>query len=171
MQSSSQMKQPKIERHNAEKVPYTFFDCICRFLYIIGIQTVRILRRSHRRISSVLKPVGILVCYLYSITLGKQLFKIKKELSFLKLSLNSAERNLKEAKKQGFFYSVYGYFRTIHGNFALHRHFVCSILNFVVPVGSIVLLVVAVHYWNGLNFGLSLSKTGTATCRLIKSPG
>lgn len=161
MQSSHQKKQIKIKRHSAKKVIRTFFDCMCHFLYVVGIQTVRILRRIRRRILFFLAPFAVLLRYIYTNTIGMQLQKIKKELSFLQLSFAGAKKNIKNAKEQGFFHAIREYFRTLHGNFALHRNFAFSVLNIAVPIGSIFILFSAINYWNGLNFGLIFSNNGT----------
>lgn len=160
MRSSRQNKKRVEKRHSAVKGFYTFFDCMCRFLYIVGIQSIRILRRIRRKISIYLMPIALLIRHVYSITIGKQLQRIKKEISFLRMSIAGAKKNIKEAKKQGTAHAMGETFHTLHGSFALHKGILFTLLNIAVPVCCAFILFSVVHYWNGINYGLILTNNG-----------
>ena len=136
------------------------FDCACRFVYIVGIQTVRIFRRIHRRCLSYLRPVGFLIRHLYLITLGKQFYRIGTEIASLRLSAFHMGRRVKKAKQKSFFSACRMFFRSLHGDVASHRGFVCTVLNFAAPVACILIFCSAARYWSGKNFSLILSNQG-----------
>lgn len=157
---SSHENMPKVKRYHAVMSFGASLNCMCRFLYIVGVQTIRIFRRIRRKTTYYLHPIALILYHLYSISLGRQLRKIKREISFLKLSIAGSRQKVKDAKQHGFGYACHEFLHTLHGNFSLHKRFVCSALNFVIPICSVLILFVAIQYLNGLNFGLILTNNG-----------
>jgi hypothetical protein len=70
-----------------------------RFLYIVGIQTVRILKRIKRRLSRFLRPVTDLLKHFYAITIGRQIRNLKKEIQSIREGLEIAGTRIAEARK------------------------------------------------------------------------
>jgi murein DD-endopeptidase MepM/ murein hydrolase activator NlpD len=130
------------------------------FLYIVGIQTVRIFKRVRRRLSRFLRPATNLLKYLYAVSVGRQISGLKKEIKSINEGLSIAGERIAEAKKQGYWRTFITYVWVAGKSFIRHREFLCSILNVLAPVGAIILLTMTVRYWTGLNYGLVLSYDG-----------
>ncbi len=131
-----------------------------RFLYIVGIQTVRIIKRVNRRLSRFLKPVTDLLGHFYTITVGRQIRNLKKEIQLIHEGIEIAAGRIREARKIGFGRTFITYFWVAGKSFTRHKEFLCSIFNVLAPAGAIVLLFLTVKYWTGLNYGLVLSYDG-----------
>lgn len=131
-----------------------------RFLYIVGIQSVRIIKRVRRRLHRFLKPAVDLLKQFYAVTIGKQLKNLRKEIDSIREGISIAGKKIAEARKQGFWRTFATYLWVAGKSLVRHKAFLCSILNILAPVGSIVLLVITVRYWTGLNYGLILSYNG-----------
>lgn len=134
-----------------------FFNCVCRFLYLVGIQTIRILRRIRRRLRYFFMPLSTLLRRGYSFIIGVRLQKIKRKFTLLRRNLAGFGRHV---RKRGFVQAARAYFRSARKTPLPRRSFVVSILNFAVPVCSVFLLLAVIQYWNGLHFGLVLSNGG-----------
>ena len=77
------MQFPKlkgISKKEFKKEYHIIYEHTADFLYIVGIQTVRLLKRVARRLSRFFKPVTNLCKSLYASTIGKQISKLKKEI-------------------------------------------------------------------------------------------
>ncbi len=129
-------------------------------LYIVGIQTVRILKRVGRRLSRFFRPFTNLCRSIYAATVGKRIFRLKEEFQSIREGFSIARDRIAQARKLGYG-RVFKEYLTVTGkSFVRHRGFVFSILNIVVPIGAIFLLGATVHFWNGLNYGLVLAYDG-----------
>ncbi len=130
------------------------------FLYIAGIQTVRILKRVRRRASRFFRPVTDLLRRLYDLTIGRQIKNLKREIRSVQEGFSIARKRINDAKNQGFLRVFREYVWVAGKSLVRHRGFLFSILNIAAPVAAVLFLVTTVHYWNGLNYGLLLSYDG-----------
>lgn len=149
------------QRHSAADI---FSGCLlyaCRFSYLTGIQSVRILKRIRRRCFVVLRPIGYLLRHLYEALLGRRLRRIRIEISEIRAVLAESRSRAKRAKRRRAGIAFRVFIRSFRGSMVIHREFVTGVLNFLLPTLSIFALFLTVQHWNGLNFGLSLSNHGT----------
>ncbi len=131
-----------------------------RFLYIVGIQSVRIIKRVRRRLLRFLKPAIDLFERLYAVTVGRQIKNLQKEIDSIHEGISIAGERIAEARKQGLWRTFATYLWVAGKSLVRHKAFLCSILNVLVPAASVILLVMTVRYWTGLNYGLVLSYDG-----------
>ena len=130
------------------------------FLYIAGIQTIRILKRVGRRTSRFLRPVTNLLKRLYDLSLGRQIVNLNREIRSVREGFSIARKRIGEARTQGFFRVFKEYVWVTGKSFVRHRGFLFSILNIAAPTAAIIFLVMTIQYWNSLNYGLVLSYNG-----------
>lgn len=136
------------------------FNRSCRFLYIVGIQSTRILKRLGRKSLRFFRPLLTLFRNLYRASVGKQLVKIRGELRSIRSGISAAEGRIAAARKRGFF-SVLRECALLAGkSFRVHKRVVAAILNFAVPAVAVLALCMTVRYWSTLNFGLVLENNG-----------
>lgn len=130
------------------------FDCICRFAYIVGIQTLRVLSRSRRRSVKYLRPIGFLIRHVYSISLGRYFYGVRGR--FISFCRDASVKDEEKGKKNGFRASFVVLLRI----FRVDGGFFRRILNVAVPAACILILCSCVHYWNSKDFSLVLSNQG-----------
>lgn len=136
------------------------------FLYIVGIQSVRITKRFSRRLSRFLRPLTDLFRRLYEVSLGRQVLNLKKEIRSIREGISIARGRIAGARRQGFWRACKEYGRVAGKSFVRHREFLFSILNLAAPAAAIVLLVFTVQHYNSLNYGLVLSYDGQAVATI-----
>lgn len=139
---------------------HCIFARFCRFLYIVGIQTVRIIKRVHRRLHRFFLPLITLLKRIYARTIGRQVHRLKNELRSIKEGFLIAGRRLKQAKRQGMGQAILESLKITGKSFVRHKGFLCGLLNVLAPLGALALLVFTVQYWNNLNYGLVLTYDG-----------
>jgi murein DD-endopeptidase MepM/ murein hydrolase activator NlpD len=132
----------------------------CRFSYIVGIQSLRILKHWRRNLSIFFRPFTNLSKRLYFIIIGRKILWLKDEISSIHRGFTVAKRRIAQAKRDGTAAAFKEFFHVTHISFKLHKNFVCSVLNIVAPLVSILLLLLTVQYWNQLNYGLILENNG-----------
>jgi murein DD-endopeptidase MepM/ murein hydrolase activator NlpD len=132
----------------------------CRFSYIVGIQSLRILKHWRRKLSIFFRPFTNLSKRLYFIVIGRKILWLKDEISSIHRGFTVAKRRIAQAKRDGTAAAFKEFFHVTHISFKLHKNFVCSVLNIVAPLVSILLLLLTVQYWNQLNYGLILENNG-----------
>lgn len=132
----------------------------CRFSYIVGIQSLRILKHWRRKLSIFFRPFTNLSKRLYFIIIGRKILWLKDEISSIHRGFTVAKRRIAQAKRDGTAAAFKEFFHVTHISFKLHKNFVCSVLNIVAPLVSILLLLLTVQYWNQLNYGLILENNG-----------
>ncbi len=157
------MQVPKlkgISKRAFKDVCHIVYSNTFDFLYIVGIQTIRLLKRVGRRLSRFFKPVTNLCKSLYARSVGKQISNLKKEIHSIGEGFSIASARIAQASKQGFGHVFKECFKVTGKSFVRHKGFVFSILNFVAPIAAIIMLVMTVQYWNGLNYGLVLTYDG-----------
>lgn len=146
------------------------FIQLCRssydFIYVVGIQSVRILKRFRRRVSKFLHPVTDLFVRLYEITLGKQIANLKKEVRSVREGIEIAQKRIEEARQHGLFRVFREYAWVTAKSFVRHKGFFFSLLNIAAPVAAVVFLVFTVQHYSSLNYGLVLSYDGQAVATI-----
>ncbi len=130
------------------------------FLYIVGIQSVRILKRVGKRTAYFFRPLLRLLERIYAQTLGRELKKAKKEICRFAGSLCGAVKNIHTARKNGVRYTAEDYMNTARSGAVKHKRFLLTIVNVAVPAVCICLLVFTVQYWANTNYGLEVSYEG-----------
>lgn len=158
MQFSHPRKDSK-KRHDAVSIS-SALNCTCRFLYIVGVQSVRIFKRFKRRAFTYLRPIGYLIRHLYSRSIGRQVQHLRRDLTSYRLSFSNMLRRLKRVKGNGLRPVLGVLFHSYHMDASIHKKFACTVLNIAVPVVSILALLFTVQYWSQMNFSLILSNHG-----------
>lgn len=130
------------------------------FLYVTGIQTVRILKRVQKRAGRFFRPVAHLLKRIYGRTLGRQVQKAKQELVHFHQSLHGAARRIREEKENGARYTARDYVKTAKNGAVKHKRLLLTAVNIAVPAVCICLLAFTVQYWMNANYGLSLVYEG-----------
>ncbi len=136
------------------------------FLYIAGIQTIRILKRVGRRTARFLRPVTNLFKRLYNLTVGRQIANLKREIRSVQEGFSIARRRIAEARTQGFLRVFKEYVWVTGKSLVRHRGFLFSILNIAAPAVAVFFLIVTIQHWNSLNYGLVLSYDGQAVATI-----
>ena len=132
-----------------------------RFVYVVGMQSIRILRRFGRRCGRFFRPVTNLLRRIYRATLGKQVAKVRKEINSVRSGFGMAVRRIQEARSKGWKKALGAYFWVLGKGISRHRNVVGLVFNIAAPVAAIALLVHTVQYWNQLEYGLTLSYGNT----------
>lgn len=131
-----------------------------RFFYVVGVQTVRILKRLRRRLARFFRPLARLCARLYAAVLGHRIAAVRKELGSMRGGWAAARDGIRAAHRRGFLSAAVETFRIFGRSLKAHRKVFFSLLNIAVPVASVFLLVATVRYWSGLNYGLVLVNNG-----------
>lgn len=131
-----------------------------RFLYVAGIQNVRVLKRLHRRTARFFSPLLRLCSRLFTAVLEHRIAAAHKELASLRIGWAAAKNKLREARGKGFWSALAEFFRLAGRSFAAHKKIVFSLLNVAAPVAAVFVLAATVRYWSGLNYGLVLVNNG-----------
>lgn len=150
------MKFPQLQKVDYKKLFLSTND----FLYIIGIQSIRILKRVRRRLIIFFRPITNLCRRVYAKTIGKQIKNAKNEISSIKIGFFLEKKRLKETKHKNIPHAANDFFKTAMKGIRNHQGFFASIFNVIVPVAAIIVLVVIIQYWSNLNFGLVLTCGG-----------
>ena len=149
------------KRHGFTKQRIQSFENTCyAFLYIVGIQSIRILKRLHRRLYRFFLPAAMVIQRVYARTLGRQVARFQKELHSIREGFSIAGKRLREAKQEGIGQAVLESVKVAGKSLVRHKKFVCGILNLAAPLCALVLLFFTVQYWNSLNYGLVLTYDG-----------
>lgn len=130
------------------------------FLYIVGIQSIRILKRLHRRVYRFFLPAITLIKQVYRKTLGRHVARLRKELHSIHEGFSIAGRRVREAKQHGIGQALKESVKVTGKSFVRHKKFVCGILNIAAPLTALVLLMFTIQYWSSLNYGLVLTYDG-----------
>ncbi|MBW7573489.1 peptidoglycan DD-metalloendopeptidase family protein [Caproiciproducens sp. AGMB10547] len=156
------MQLPKLKKTKSacKTSPHDLLNKTADYLYIVGIQTVRILKRVGRRLSRFFRPFTNLCKSIYAATVGKRIANLKEEFQSIREGFSIARTRIAQAKKLGYGRVIKEYLAVTGKSFVRHRGFVFSVLNIVAPIGAILLLGATVRFWTGLNYGLVLAYDG-----------
>lgn len=136
------------------------YRILCRFEYIIGIQTIRASKRIGRRAFSYLQPIGYFLRHIYSVTLGIHFYRLLDGINTAQSGAKKIKARVKKAKRKNLFSACSVFFSSLHKSASAHRGGVSAALNFCVPVVCILILFSSIHYWKYQNFNLALSNQG-----------
>ncbi len=147
------------KRHDAASMENTL-NCTGRFLYIVGIQSVRILKRAKRKVETYVHPLGYLIRHIYSLSLGRQIQYLQRNWTAFKCFFNSLAHQLKRVKGSGV-RSVLGVlFHSFHVDASTHKKIVSTVLNIAIPTVSVLALILTAQYWSRMSFSLIFSNHG-----------
>ena len=146
--------------NNKKKKVCEIWVSFCDFLYLVGIQTIRILKRFRRRFVVFFRPLANFAKYLYQKTIGVKIQKIKKECAALVKTFKGELHSPKKENPVSQSYSIKDYCRGLKAGFFNHKNLLTGFLNVVAPVLCIFLLVATVRYWSNVDYGLQLSYGG-----------
>ena len=133
---------------------------LSRTLYLVGIQSMRILKRWKRRTARFLRPVGRFLSRVWQATGGRWVGKLLREMRSVREGFSIAGKRLKTAKEKGALPVVKESFSVAGKGVIRHRNIWCTFLNIAAPVAAICVLLATVRYWNSLKFGLNLTYNG-----------
>lgn len=131
-----------------------------RFLYVVGIQTVRINRRIHRRTAKFFAPVTGFFAKVYDWSIGRRLRSMKREWNGMKEGFAFSRGKIRSAK--GFGRKTKECFCAAGRAIAAHRGIFGGILNVAAPAAAIALLVITAQNLSKAQYGLELSFNGTS---------
>ncbi|MCI1964711.1 MAG: M23 family metallopeptidase [Oscillospiraceae bacterium] len=160
MQVQKLAKLPRIDRNAVGHKLRDANICFSRFLYIVGIQSIRILKRLRRNVTVFLQPITNVCKRVYTLSVGPRLLWLKGEISSIQHGFAVARQRLLKAKSHGTRAVLKECFQITGISLRLHKSFVLSVLNFAVPVVSILVLLCTVQYWSHLSYGLVLENDG-----------
>ena len=165
--------EQRVEKnHGLTKQHIQSFEASCyAFLYIVGIQSVRILKRLRRRTHRFFLPATNLIKRVYAKTLGRQFARLRKELHSIREGFTIAGKRLRDAKQQSVGQALKESVKVTGKSFVRHKKFVCGILNIAAPLGALVLLIFTIQYWNSLNYGLVLTYDGQEIATIQEASG
>lgn len=128
-----------------------------RFVYMVGIQSIRILKRFSRRCVRFLRPLFRFLKRLYRATLGKQIEKIRKEFASVRHGFSIAWDRIRKARARGALRAAGESLLVTGRGLVRHKKIVGLLFNIAAPVAALFFLVQTVQYWNSLEYGLTLS--------------
>ncbi|HEX3038355.1 MAG TPA: M23 family metallopeptidase [Oscillospiraceae bacterium] len=150
------MQFPKLPRIDYVKLLSNTSD----FLYIVGIQSIRILKRAKRRLSSFFWPVTNLCRRVYAKTIGKQIINLKNEIASIKAGFALEKKRIKNTKHRNVPHAADDLFKTAVKGIKNHSSFFSAIVNVVAPIAACIVLFVTIQYWTHLSYGLVLDCGG-----------
>ena len=133
---------------------------IWRFLYFVGIQSVRINHRIRRRCARFFAPVTSFLAKVYDWSIGRRLRSAKREWSSLKEGFAHSCGKIHSAK--GFGGKVKEFFRATGRALVAHHGILGGIVNVAAPAAAIALLVVTAQNLSKAQYGLEISYNGTS---------
>ena len=133
---------------------------LCRFLYVAGIQNMRLLKRVKRRFCRFAKPFSDYLKRIYISSVGVSVKKYRDEKASISYGISVAKKRFAEAKKYGVPHVVKEFFSVANKSYKLHKGFFTAVFNITLPILSVLLLAFTVNYWSGRDFGLVLENSG-----------
>ena len=148
--------------HKEELLAFTsdFGKKLHSFLYIVGIQSVRILKRCRRRTKRFLRPVTHLLGRAYQKLIGRRVTAVKKECLRIREGFSIAGKRIRASWDRNPLHGVVECFRVTGRSMVRHRRILFGAFNVLAPVAAVILLVFTVQYWTGQNLGLVLALDG-----------
>lgn len=131
-----------------------------RFLYIVGIQSVRINHRICRRCARFFSPVTSFFKKIYNWTIGRWLRGVKRELRSIRNGFIDAGKRIHSAK--GLKGRAKEVFCAAGRAIVAHRGILGGIINIAAPAAAIALFVLTAQNLSNAQYGLELSYNGTS---------
>lgn len=142
----------KIRKEKFYTLTGAFLKKFVSFLYIVGIQSVRILKRCRRRIKRALIPV----CRF----LKDRMADMKKGCRPIKEGLSLAKERAYAVWKKAVWPFLRKSFHSVYKGVVRHRDVFSGVFHVVAPVAAVFLLIFTVQYWSNQSFGLVLTVDG-----------
>ena len=131
-----------------------------RFLYTVGIQSVRILKRLNRRLRRFFRPVAELLKHIYHKLVDRRLQSIRNECKSIRTGFSIAGKRVKTAKQRGLGCCLAECAKVTGKSVVRHRKILFGAVNILAPVAAVLVLIWTVQFWNNQNFGLVLAYDG-----------
>ena len=131
-----------------------------RFLYMVGIQSVRIMKRFFRRSGHFFRPVVNLFGRMHQALLGRSIEWAREERDRIRQGFSIAGARMRAARRRGFFSPVIEFFKISGRTLVRHRRVLITLFNTVTPVAAIVLLLFSVNHFSNLSYGLQVEWNG-----------
>lgn len=135
----------------------------CRFLYVVGIQSVRILKRVNRKIAKFFRSAfcsAVAFCRRY-------ITAAKAEGARVREGFQIAGERIGNAWKKGPLPAAGEFFRSAGKSVRRHRHGLIRVFNIAAPVVGVCVLVSTVQNWTNRDYGLLLQH-GEQTIAVLK---
>lgn len=131
-----------------------------RFTYLVGLQSVRMLKHGGRRVKKFLRPVGILFQRFFFWAVGKRLLQVKKECVSIRRTCQTSKQKFRTAKKYGGGAMFREFFRLSGRGLVQHKKVFSTIINIAAPVAAIFVLVFTIQHWTSQKYALALEYNG-----------
>ncbi len=131
-----------------------------RLLYVMGIQTVRICKRTLRRTRRFFKPIGGVIGHFFKTIFLRPLLQMLAELLVLFTAAHNSVKNLRRiqsGRKPPSADTIRHYRKLVWRH---TRTFLGTVFNIVAPIVSLILLFNTIHFWNNQSYGLALQYNG-----------
>ena len=131
-----------------------------RFCYGTGVQTIRFMKYTGRRLKKLLAPVGRILYKAADFLLLRHLRALGREIRRIGQGFGLAGRRLKAAWKRHPALVIPQALMLPWLAVRRHSKAAVSILNLAAPVAAAFVLVGTIQYWSGLTFALALEYDG-----------
>lgn len=128
-----------------------------RFFYVAGIQSVRILKRSKRRLARFFQPAAEWGSRLFGTFIEKRVQLLRKEIGRLSHGFSIAAERIHLARNKGKANCLAECFKVTGKSVVRHKKLLMSIANIAAPIVAVVVLAFTIHFWMNQNFGLVLA--------------
>ena len=129
-------------------------------LYLIGIQSVRICKRTGRQLQRFLKPVSIPMRRFWYWCFTLPLLRVKQNVHKTRDGFRRGLRDWKKAAHSGFSGITAEFLLLIEGVFRVLGRVLFWMVNIVGPVAAIVFFVMTINHWNNITYGLAVEYNG-----------
>ena len=130
---------------------------LSRFLYIVGVQSVRVLKKLGRWLKKKLRPLWMFIGLWLNRLTGRWIAGLKADSRALGEGLKIARARLQKARSFGLLQMMEEFFSVVSKSMVRHRKVFWAIINVAAPAAAVIALFFTVQYWSGLEFGLLLS--------------
>lgn len=130
------------------------------FLYIVGMQSVRIMKRLGRRLRRFFRPVTELIKRLVHSMVGSRLQSARKELARMKEGVAIAGQRVNTARQKGVGACLAECAKVTGKSVVRHRRMLLGAVNILAPIAAVIVLVLTIQFWSNQNFGLVLAYDG-----------
>lgn len=130
------------------------------FLYIVGVQTVRILKKASRKLKHFFRPVTKLGKQFFQWAVGKRIAEVKEEYHRIRDGLRDGKRKVALARRRGRGRAFAESSKIFWAGLWHHKKVFAVLFNIAAPVAGIVVLCLTIQHWNQMNFALKLEYGG-----------
>lgn len=130
------------------------------FLYIVGVQTVRIFKKTFRKLKHFFRPVVKLGKQFYQWAIGKRIIEAKEEYCKIREGLRDGRRKIALARRKSRGRALAESSKIFWTGLWHHKKVFATVFNIVAPVAGIAVLCITIQHWNNMNFALKLEYGG-----------